>query len=69
MLAYSIIMFLGAMILVGMGIAIYRGKTDLIHDYHQTNELAILVNLPYLDEPAGYGRVLVLPDGRSPANF
>ncbi len=37
MLAYSIIMFLGAVILVGMGIAIYRGKTDLIHDYHQTN--------------------------------
>ncbi len=36
MLAYSIIMFLVAMILMGMGIAIYRGKTDLIHDYHQT---------------------------------
>ena len=36
MLAYSIVMFLVAMILMGMGIAIYRGKTDLIHDYHQT---------------------------------
>ena len=36
MLAYSIIMFLVAMILMWMGIAIYRGKTDLIHDYHQT---------------------------------
>ena len=36
MLAYSIIMFLVATILMGMGIAIYRGKTDLIHDYHQT---------------------------------
>ena len=36
MLAYSIIMFLVAMILMGLGIAIYRGKTDLIHDYHQT---------------------------------
>ena len=36
MLAYSIIMFLVAMIFMGMGIAIYRGKTDLIHDYHQT---------------------------------
>ncbi len=36
MLAYSIIMFLVAVIFVGMGIAIYRGKTDLIHDYHQT---------------------------------
>jgi len=36
MLAYSIIMFLVAVIFVGMGIAIYKGKTDLIHDYHQT---------------------------------
>ena len=36
MLAYSIIMFLVAAIFAGMGIAIYRGKTDLIHDYHQT---------------------------------
>ena len=36
MLVYSIIMFLVAVIFMGMGIAIYRGKTDLIHDYHQT---------------------------------
>ena len=36
MLAYSIIMFLIAVLFTGMGIAIYRGKTDLIHDYHQT---------------------------------
>lgn len=36
MLVYSIIMFLVAVIFTGMGIAIYRGKTDLIHDYHQT---------------------------------
>ena len=36
MLVYSIILFLVAMILMGLGIAIYRGKTDLIHDYHQT---------------------------------
>ncbi len=69
MLAYSIIMFLGAMILVGMGIAIYRGKTDLIHDYHQTNELAILANLLYLDETAGYGRFFVLQDVSSPDIF
>ncbi len=43
MLVYSIIMFLAAMIFMGMGIAIYRGKTDLIHDYHQmkvTNKAA-----------------------------
>ena len=36
MLTYSIILFLVAVIFTGMGIAIYRGKTDLIHDYHQT---------------------------------
>ena len=35
-MAYSIIMFLIAVLFTGMGIAIYRGKTDLIHDYHQT---------------------------------
>ena len=36
MLVYAIIMFLVAAAFAGMGIAIYRGKTDLIHDYHQT---------------------------------
>lgn len=36
MLAYSIIIFLIAVLFTGLGIAIYRGKTDLIHDYHQT---------------------------------
>ena len=36
MLVYAIIMFIVAVIFIGMGIAIYRGKTDLIHDYHQT---------------------------------
>ena len=36
MLVYSIIMFTVAVIFAGVGIAIYRGKTDLIHDYHQT---------------------------------
>ena len=36
MLAYSIIMFLIAVLFTGLGIATYRGKTDLIHDYHQT---------------------------------
>jgi len=36
MFVYSIIMFSAAVIFVGMSIAIYRGKTDLIHDYHQT---------------------------------
>ena len=36
MLVYAIIMFLVAATFAAMGIAIYRGKTDLIHDYHQT---------------------------------
>ena len=36
MLAYSIIMFIVATVFVGISIAIYKGKTDLIHDYHQT---------------------------------
>ncbi|MBQ8011630.1 MAG: DUF3784 domain-containing protein, partial [Oscillospiraceae bacterium] len=29
-------MFLVAVLFTVLGIAIYKGKTDLIHDYHQT---------------------------------
>ncbi len=36
MLSYSVIMFLAAALLLGFGVAIYRGRTDLIHQYHQT---------------------------------
>ena len=36
MLLYSIIMFLVAALFTVLGIAIYKGKTDLIHDYHRT---------------------------------
>ena len=36
MVLYSIIMFLAGIPFVGISIAIYKGKTDLIHDYHQT---------------------------------
>ena len=36
MLLYSIIMFLVAILFMVFGTAIYKGKTDLIHDYHQT---------------------------------
>ena len=36
MFIYSIIMFLVAVLFTVLGIAIYKGKTDLIHDYHQT---------------------------------
>lgn len=36
MLAYSIIMFLVAVLFILLSVAIYKGKTDLIHFYHQT---------------------------------
>ena len=35
MMLYSIILFLVAIPMVCCSIAIYRGNTDLIHDYHQ----------------------------------
>ena len=37
MIAYSVIMFLVAILFLGIGIAVYRGNTKLILDYHQTN--------------------------------
>ena len=37
MITYSIIMFLTAVLFGMLGVAIYLGKTNLIHDYHQTN--------------------------------
>ena len=33
---YSILMFLAAVPIFAISILIYRGKTNLIHDYHQT---------------------------------
>ena len=36
MVLYSIIMFLAAVSMIKVSIAIYQGKTSLIHDYHQT---------------------------------
>ena len=36
MVLYSIIMFLTAVPMIKISLTIYRGKTDLIHDYHQT---------------------------------
>ena len=36
MLLYSIILILVAIPMGAMSMGIYRGKTDLIHDYHQT---------------------------------
>ena len=36
MLVYAIIMFLIAGLLAALGSAVYGGKTELIHRYHQT---------------------------------
>ena len=36
MFLYSIILFLAAVPMLIISIAIYKGKTNLIHDYHQT---------------------------------
>ena len=36
MLVYAILMFLVAVAFAVVSVAIYKGKTDLIHDYHQT---------------------------------
>ena len=36
MMLYSIIMFLAAVPMIKISIAIYHGETSLIHDYHQT---------------------------------
>lgn len=36
MLAYSVTMFLAAVLVALLGIAIYKGKTNFIHFYHQT---------------------------------
>lgn len=43
MVLYSIIMFLTAIPMIIISVAIYRGNTDLIHDYHQTK---VTVKLP-----------------------
>ena len=36
MMAYAIIMFITSVIFGILAVQIYNGKTDLIHDYHQT---------------------------------
>ena len=46
MFIYSIIMFFVTVLFVGIGIAIYCGKTELIHDYHRTK----------VTDNAAYGR-------------
>ena len=46
MLVYSVIMFLGAALFSALGIVVYKGKTELIHQYHQTK----------VQDKAAYGR-------------
>ena len=46
MLLFSIIMFLVGAVFCGLSIAIYLGKTELIHDYHRTR----------VTDKAAYGR-------------
>ena len=36
MMLYAVLMFSMAVLFAAVGILIYRGKTNLIHDYHQT---------------------------------
>ena len=36
MIVYSIIMFVTAVLFLVLGISVYKGNTDLIHDYHRT---------------------------------
>ena len=36
MVLYAIILFLAAVPMLAISLAIYKGKTNLIHDYHQT---------------------------------
>ena len=36
MIIYSVIMFITSAVFIGISFAIYKGRTDLIHDYHQT---------------------------------
>ena len=46
MILYAMIMFVVAAIFGVLAVQIYKGKTDLIHDYHQTK----------VTDKAGYGK-------------
>ena len=37
MIIYTIVMFAAAALFAALAVLIYKGKTQLIHDYHQTN--------------------------------
>ena len=36
MIVYAVIMFAASILIGVLAVLIYKGKTDLIHDYHQT---------------------------------
>lgn len=46
MIVYAVIMFAAAILIGVLAALIYKGKTDLIHDYHQTK----------VTDKAGYGK-------------
>ena len=46
MLIYSVVMFVMAILFLVISVLIYRGKTDLIHGYHQTR----------VTDQVGYGK-------------
>ncbi len=46
MVLYSILMFLAAIPMITISIEIYKGNTNLIHDYHQTK----------VNDKAAYGK-------------
>ena len=46
MIIYAIIMFVTAVMFGVVAVLIYKGKTDLIHDYHR----------PKVTDKAGYGK-------------
>lgn len=55
MRAYAVIMLLIAVLLAALGIAVYRGRTELIHRYHQTK----------VTDKAAYGKAYGKAFGRA----
>lgn len=48
MIAFSVMMFAVALIMIVLGRLIYKGKTELIHSYHQTK----------VKDKAAYGKAM-----------
>ena len=48
MIIYSVILFCVAIVFAVIAVLVYKGKTNLIHDYHQTK----------VTDKAGYGKAL-----------